>query len=188
MMMGVHDVANRLIGNRPHLGHDAIEIHLELVVNDQHAVVGDEDGGVAGHERIVQHVKVVGELHDRELGRCRTELPMHVGAAQCDTKREGEGNAFRHAREYRSLHTDRAGTQDTLRVPRLGPPVSVWPTSRCNHCFAFSAADHRSGLECRVAALAVRRLSLLRVRQSQEVARCPITVDSSALACCSPWL
>ena len=66
VQMRVDDVEHRLVGDLAQLRHDAVVVHLELVVDEHHAVGGDEHRAVA-RLAAADHVEVVADLERREL-------------------------------------------------------------------------------------------------------------------------
>ena len=67
-------VLDRLVGDLLQLGHDAGVVDLELVVDQHHALVGDQRGRVAGHEVVVDDVQIVLDLDQIQLRRLVAEL------------------------------------------------------------------------------------------------------------------
>ena len=70
-MVRVDHVLHRLVGDFLQLRHDAVVVHLELVIDEHHALVRDHRRDVAGHEVVVDGVQIVGNLHGVQLGRLR---------------------------------------------------------------------------------------------------------------------
>ena len=66
----VQNVRDRLVGDRAHLIEDALAVVGELGVDEQHAVVADEHGGVAALAR--DAIEVRRDVVDAELP-CLTE-------------------------------------------------------------------------------------------------------------------
>ncbi len=74
MIVGVDDIPDRLVGHRSQQLHDAVEVSLELVVDQQHAFVRNQRGRVPGHALVVDDIEIIVELNQLQLGGRR--LPM----------------------------------------------------------------------------------------------------------------
>ena len=69
MVVRVDDVADRPVGDRGEHPEDVVVVNLELVVHQDHALVGDQRGDVAGHKLVVDHVQIVRDGDQVQLGR-----------------------------------------------------------------------------------------------------------------------
>jgi hypothetical protein len=76
-MVAVHvrvdDVANGLVGDLAQLRHDAVVIHRELVVDEEHGVVADDHRDVP-RRLAADQLDVVPDLRRRKLGRGEAAL------------------------------------------------------------------------------------------------------------------
>jgi hypothetical protein len=93
VVMRVDDVFHGLVRHRLEQRQDIGRVLLELVVDEHDALIGDERGGVARDEGVVDDEKVVLDLDDVQLGRLIPELlRVHVRhhEQQGDDRRNGD--------------------------------------------------------------------------------------------------
>src|SRR5262249_49367031 len=68
MMVSIHHVLDRLIGQLFHFSDDVIGIDFELVVNQENAFVGDQDRRVTRNHIVVDDIQIILNFHDIQFG------------------------------------------------------------------------------------------------------------------------
>ena len=92
----VDHVLHRLAGHLLQLRHDVVVIDLELVVDQDDPLVGDECGRVARNEVVVNDVQVVLDFHQIELGRLLAELGVNIRTEQCKRQQRDKTGTHPH--------------------------------------------------------------------------------------------
>ena len=94
VMMGIDDVANGLVGDLLQLSDDVVVIDFELVIDENHAFVGDQRRRIPGYDLVMDDVKVIFDLHQIQFRRLRRTLrirePHRAGQEEGDAKPRNE--------------------------------------------------------------------------------------------------
>src|SRR5688572_2031368 len=96
VIMRVDHVAHRLVRQLADLRHQVVEVDLELVVDEDQALIRDENRRVAGNQVVVDDEEVVPDLDRRQRGRLVAELGVDVGTEENDGQRDDETQAGSH--------------------------------------------------------------------------------------------
>ena len=121
VMVGVDDVANRLIRHRLEHRQDIGRVHFELVIDQHHAFVGDERRRVARDERIVDDEQVVLDLDQIQFRRLIAELlAVNVRHDQQQQESGTHRDACLHASHLRTHNAPQAGRARAHSITTMG--------------------------------------------------------------------